>query len=230
MSVVLLIFYQNTTETSNGARSKPFYLLVLILQPFLFIWVHGGISVSGGVFFMSSRQITSLYLGQLKCQIKQMHNSYFRACFFFLLISITACSGPREPEFRKMVNIQVEEATLNNIQITAEAVYYNPNVIGITFDQSDVFVKANGFEVGKIEMTEPEKIYAKTEFAIPVEVNFPPSKIFERESGLLSSIISTYLDRKIDLEYYGSVTMEIGGIKFKIPVEYEETVDLKKEK
>lgn len=157
-----------------------------------------------------------------------MSNSYIRVFFFFAIILITACSGPREPDFRKMVNIQVEEATVNNIKITAKAVYYNPNVIGITFDQSDMYVKANGFEVGKIEMTEPEKIFAKTEFAIPVEINFPPSKIFERESGLLSSILSTYLDRKVELEYYGSVTMDIGGIKFKVPVEFEETVDLKK--
>jgi LEA14-like dessication related protein len=157
---------------------------------------------------------------------------HIRTISFILgIILITAsCSGPKEPEFRKMIKIKVEEASLQNIKITANAVYYNPNVIGVTINQSDVFVKANGFEVGKIDMQQPEKIYAKTEFEIPVEVNFPPSKILERESGLLGGLLSTYLDRKIELEYAGTVTMEIGGIKFKVPVKYEETVDLKKKK
>ena len=155
-----------------------------------------------------------------------------RNILFILLITLiaTSCSGPKEPEFRKMIKIKVEEASLQNIRITAHAVYYNPNVIGVTINQSDVFVKANGFEVGKIDMQQPEKVYAKTEFEIPVEVNFPPSQILERESGLLGGLLSTYLDRKIELEYEGTVTMEIGGITFKVPVEYAETVDLKKKK
>lgn len=129
-----------------------------------------------------------------------------------------------------MSQIQVEEATLNNIRITGKAVYYNPNVVGIKIVSSDIDVIANGFEVGKIDMLSPEQLYAKSEFAIPVEINFPPSKILERESGLLSGLLTTYLDRKLELIYTGSVKMDLGGIRFDVPVEHEEIVDLKKKK
>ena len=143
---------------------------------------------------------------------------------------LTSCKGPEPPEFRKITNIEVQEVTLDNIQITADAEYFNPNPFGLKIVKWDVIVSANGAEVGKIEESGEVKIESKGDFTVPFEVNFPPSRILDRESGILGSILTSYLGRKIDLEYNGTMTMDLIGVKVNVPIEHKETVDLKKKK
>ncbi len=144
-----------------------------------------------------------------------------------LVLFCASCKGPKPPEFKRISNIIVTEASLVNIRIIAQAEYFNPNPFGVKVKKWDVNVRANGAAVGKIEQSGEIEIARKGDFTVPFIVNFPPSKILERESGLLGSILTSYLDRKIELEYLGTMTMSLMGVSFDIPIEYKETVDLK---
>ncbi len=150
-----------------------------------------------------------------------------KTCLFFCLIGVLSCSAVQEPVFKKMKDLRVEEMSVNLITLTAVANYYNPNPVKCKLIGTDIGVFVDDKEIGRIQETNAVSIASNSDFDIPVKISFPPKKLLEGNGGLLSSVITAVLDKKVDVKYDGFITLDFAGVKIKVPVNYEEKILLK---
>ena len=148
----------------------------------------------------------------------------------FILFSITACNSklkPQSPVFKRIQNVRVLEANIKNIRLKAEAVIFNPNAVGATVQSIDVDVIANGLDMGKVSQEVETQVKANEEFIIPLVANIPPKRLFQKGSGALGGLLSAFTNKKIDIEYKGTIRVKILGIGRNVPVNHSETVVIK---
>ena len=141
---------------------------------------------------------------------------------------MTSCSRPQAPVFKKIKNVRVEDANLKNVTLLADAVLFNPNSVGCMIQSTDIDVIANEVAVGKIVQEVETEMPAQSEFEIPLVLNFPTKKIFEKNSGLLDGILSALGDKTVDVQYNGTIKVKAMGMSFNVPVEQSQVVPLKK--
>jgi len=154
---------------------------------------------------------------------------YSNYCVVFILIStLYACSGPQEPTLVRMENYKVDELNIKNVSISADCVYFNPNAVGLTIDDWDIDVFANGIEVAKVEVDIPTKIPPNGNFTIPIKASFPPSKVLDLKSGILTGLISAFNSKEIEMQYQGHLNMNVLGATIRVPIDNKEIVNLKK--
>lgn len=144
----------------------------------------------------------------------------------FLIISCN--NGPQTPYFIESKNYRIKNLNLTEVSVLAEAVYQNPNNVGITVENWDILVTANGIEVGKVDVDAPTEIPANGQFSLPIEASFPPSKVLDLESGILSGILSAISNKEVEMIYKGYFTVKVIGISVKVPVDMTEMVPLKR--
>ena len=154
--------------------------------------------------------------------------------FLFLLLTITIFSSCNtdaiEPKFQKIENISVSDLTANKVQINADAVIYNPNPISVFLNNVELDVFANDLKVSHISQTKQTEIAKKDNFNIPLSVSFNPTTLFKDNlMGLLESALGAYQQEKVELKFIGYAQFEVKGIKFTVPIEYEDEILLKEE-
>lgn len=157
-----------------------------------------------------------------------MKNLLLFSCLFIFFASCN--SEAIEPKFQKIENITVVDLTATKVSISADAIVYNPNPVSIYLNSIDLDVFANDMKVGKITQTKQTEIAKKDNFAIPLNVAFNPKELFKDNlMGLLESALSTYAQEKIELSFVGQAQFEVKGIKFMVPITYEDEILLKEE-
>ncbi|NNC86645.1 MAG: LEA type 2 family protein [Bacteroidia bacterium] len=143
---------------------------------------------------------------------------------------LSACTEPKEPEFKSVNNVKVVEFTDKVVVIDANAVFHNPNPYSVTLQKSDIDVFVNEINVGKAKQIKSSDIAANSEFTMPMQISFPPSKILNDTQGLINIALGALGGKKIDLQYKGSVTLSVLEIPFTVPVDYEDEIKFKKKK
>ena len=98
------------------------------------------------------------------------------------------------------------------------------------WQRSDIDVIVNGINVGKAKQKESTAISANADFTLPMQIQFPPSKIFKDKNSLINFALSALGSKKIDLQYKGSVTISVLEIPFNVPVDYKDEIKLKRKK
>jgi LEA14-like dessication related protein len=151
--------------------------------------------------------------------------------YLILVIILNACNTASiEPKFQKIENIEVTDLTATKVTITADVVVYNPNSISIYLNHIELDVFANKLKVGHVTQTKQTEIAKKENFNIPLAVSFNPKALFQDNfMGLLEAALSSYQKEEIDLEFAGSAQFEVKGVKFTVPIKYEDGILLKEE-
>lgn len=135
-----------------------------------------------------------------------------------------------EPKFERVQNLNIVELNANKVNITGEAVLYNPNPISIYLDSIELDAYANELKVGHISQTKRSEISKKSEFAIPLSVVFNPSSLVQDNLfSLLESALNAYALEKVELEFKGYASFDVKGIRFKVPISYTDEILLKVE-
>ena len=151
---------------------------------------------------------------------------------FLTVLIFSSCNfESRKPEFKKIKNVKVVNFSINNTVITADAILYNPNGVSIFLNKTEVDIFANDIKVSHVSQTENTEITKKSEFKIPLKAKFKLSDLVKDKSSILDIItsgINTLEDQTIDLRYVGFATFQLAGVEIEIPIDYEESVELKK--
>lgn len=139
-------------------------------------------------------------------------------CFF------SACSKPAQPEYLRTENVKVVKANLKEVVVSADMVFHNPNSMGLTVAGMDIKLHANEIEARHLVQELEQKVEADSEFTLPVLMNFPAGKIFQKENlgDILSGVLDALSGKEVELQYLGSVKVKIGGIPISIPVSHKE--------
>lgn len=144
-----------------------------------------------------------------------------------LLLFVSSCKEVQDPVFKRIHKVEIKNLNLDNIELATIAEFYNPNGVSLNIDKWDIQLIANGINMGKVELQIPSTIPSKQDFKLPMTISFPPKKLLEKKGGILSGILSSVLDRKLELEYKGYIIVEILNVKVKIPVEEYQELELK---
>lgn len=138
------------------------------------------------------------------------------------IVFLSACTLNENPEFQRMENIRVLRANAKNIEVEGEAVFYNPNSVGVTFTASDVDVYANEVKVGKVKTTSFE-IPSKENFTVPLLVDIPVAKLMEQE-GKLGLLLGALSKREVKLHYKGVIKLDVLGVEVDYDLDHEESI------
>ena len=153
----------------------------------------------------------------------------------FLLVSTTllfSCDiENRKPEFKRVENVKVNSVSARHTEVTADIIVYNPNSVSIFLNTTEIDVFANEMKISHISQTANTEITKKSEFKIPIKANMNLMDLIKDESSVLNIInssLSTFKDKKIELNFTGTAQFQVAGISFDVPIEYQEIVELNK--
>ena len=139
------------------------------------------------------------------------------------------CSGPKDPTFEKFENIKVQSISKNKVTLNADMILNNPNPFSCHFKNLVLEVYSDSdVKLTEIEQTYNTEMLADSNFSIPVIINFSPDKLFEEKQGLLNTIVNVLNNKEVNLKYKGYCNVEAMEISIKVPIDFEETMILKK--
>lgn len=150
--------------------------------------------------------------------------------FIILCIFVASCSAPQEPVFKRMTNFNIENFSSQEIVISADAIYFNQNSIGATLVSTDLDVQVNEKKVGEIHQPLSIKVEPKEEFSVPVKIVFPPTQLANGTLDFITAAAKIFEEKEMQMNYVGSLTVNIGGVPIKVPVDYSEVIPLFKQK
>lgn len=144
-----------------------------------------------------------------------------------LLLIVMSCSVREKPLFVKVDNIEVVEATLQTIELTADAYFINKNDVGGTLESKGIEVFVNDISVANVS-SEAFKVPAREEFSIPLKVIIPTKEVYENnKDGLLGGILSSIISKKMKVQYKGTITYSTLGFSYDYEVDRTEDVKIK---
>lgn len=141
-----------------------------------------------------------------------------------IIVLFYSCTVTEKPEFVGIDNIKIVNANLDELTVSADAQFNNPNSVSGTLSSEGILVIVNEVETATLS-SEPFEVPAKKEFSIPLVVNIPTDSVINKRSlgGLLNSIFS----EKIKVTYKGKIDYNIYGFSHAYNVDRTEDIKLK---
>lgn len=147
--------------------------------------------------------------------------------FIPLILLVISCSVKEKPLFVKVDNIEVIDATLETIELTADAYFINKNDVGGTLESKGIEVFVNDISVANVS-SEAFKVPAREEFSIPLKVVIPTKEVYEKnKNGLLGGILSSIISQKMKVQYKGTITYSTFGFSYDYEVDRTQDVKIK---
>lgn len=144
----------------------------------------------------------------------------------FILLFIN-CKVKEKPLFVKVDNIVVVDATLETIELTADAYFINQNDVGGSLETKGIEVFINEVAIANVS-SESFDVPANKEFTIPLKVVIPTKEVFENnKNGLLGGILNTITNQKVKVQYKGTITYSTFGFSYDYEVDKTEDIKIK---
>ena len=143
------------------------------------------------------------------------------------LLVLASCAVTKKPVFVKVDNVKIIDLNKNTITLGADAFFKNPNDIGGKFYTDSIQVWVNGAKLAKVS-SEPFKIPARKQFAIPMVVEIPIKRVFENNrNGILGGLVDSFLNKSIKVRYVGNLYFRTLGISKTFPVNTVQEIKIK---
>jgi hypothetical protein len=144
-----------------------------------------------------------------------------------ILVLIVSCAVKEKPLFVKVDNIVVVDATLETIELTADAYFINQNDVGGSIESKGIEVFINDVSVANVS-SESFKVPAKEEFTIPLKVIIPTKEVFEKnKNGFLGGILNSIVNQNMKVQYKGTITYTTFGFSYDYEVDKTEDIKIK---
>ena len=148
--------------------------------------------------------------------------SILMLCVFFF-----GCNIKKKPEFIGVENIVIAKASLDTINLKANAIFKNGNDLGGTLLTDEIKVFVDSTYVATVS-SKAFKVPPRDEFTVPLFVKLPTSKLLqEGNEGLFGTILKQVLDNKMVVHFKGDLTYKLAGIAFDYPVDHSEEITIK---
>ena len=148
--------------------------------------------------------------------------SILMLCVFFF-----GCNIKEKPEFIGVENIGIAKASLDTINLKANAIFKNGNDLGGTLLTDEIMVFVDSTYVATVS-SKAFKVPPRDEFIVPLLVRFPTSKLFqEGNGGLFGTILKQVLDNKVVVHFKGDLTYWLAGFSFDYPIDHSQEILIK---
>ncbi|MEW7279269.1 hypothetical protein ABW636_11805 [Aquimarina sp. 2201CG1-2-11] len=150
---------------------------------------------------------------------------------FLLLLTLSSfimsCSLSKKPHFKYVDKIEVKNMNLDQITLSANAVFDNPNHLQGKLSIEDINLFVDNIDVGTISSTE-FNVPSKDEFTIPLQGTFSLSKIYKKnKNNLLSSVLKVIQTDSINIQYKGTIRYHLGSFSYPYTINKEQKISIK---
>lgn len=146
---------------------------------------------------------------------------------FGVLMLITSCAVKKKPIFLKVDNVKIIDVNNKTIKLGADAFFKNPNDIGGKFYTDSIQVWVNGAKLAKVS-SEPFRIPARKQFAIPMVVEIPIKRVFENNrNGILGGLVDSFLNKSVKVRYIGNLYFKTLGFSKTFPINTVQEIKIK---
>jgi hypothetical protein len=146
---------------------------------------------------------------------------------FGILMLITSCAVKKRPIFLKVDNVKIIDVNNKTIKLGADAFFKNPNDIGGKFYTDSIQVWVNGAKLAKVS-SEPFRIPARKQFAIPMVVEIPIKRVFENNrNGILGGLVDSFLNKSVKVRYIGNLYFKTLGFSKTFPINTVQEIKIK---
>lgn len=123
--------------------------------------------------------------------------------------------------------MQVVSSSLDSIVLTADAYFLNQNDVGGSLESKNIDVIIDGIPVAKMS-SKVFDVPARDEFTIPLKVVVPTKEVFEKnKGGLLGGILNSLVNKKMNVQYKGTITYTKFGFSYDYEVDRTQEVKIK---
>ena len=144
-----------------------------------------------------------------------------------LCVCLFGCKIKKKPEFIGVENIGIAKASLDTINLKANAIFKNGNDLGGTLLTDEIKVFVDSTYVATVS-SKAFKVPPRDEFTVPLLVKFPTSKLVqEGNGGLFGTILKKVLNNKVLVRFKGSLTYKLSGFSFDYLIDHSEEIIIK---
>lgn len=139
------------------------------------------------------------------------------------LLFITACNTPQAPDFQGVKNLKIDVQGMSGARINGDAMFFNPNSKSVTLKGINVEVSVENKKVKDIDREYDITAAPNSNFSVPIDVTI---SLADLNMGLLSTALSMLNGEKKNVRYKGKARVQMYGITFNVPFDYEDKVDI----
>jgi len=147
-----------------------------------------------------------------------------RLCVPLIFIFFFSCLSLESVKFEKLVNTRIIGISGQDITIQTEAQFFNPNKIKGLIRGISIDVSIEDQKVAHLTEESEVKVMKNERFTVPVKLTI---KLKSLKNNLLDNLINLVKTRKIELTYSGYISIRSFGIGYKIPIDYQEELEIK---
>ncbi len=133
------------------------------------------------------------------------------AVLLIIISTLTACVS-KKIEYQDVQNIKIISLSANEITLSADAIFKNPNILGGKVTPDNIVVYINDKEVTTVKSKE-FKVPSIKEFAVPLEVTIPFDKIPGNENGGLLGAVLGSINKTHKVTFKGQLNYKVAGFK-----------------
>jgi len=147
---------------------------------------------------------------------------YFSFC---LTLIFSSCLSILEPTVERIEDVDLVEMTKSKLELNAFMVLSNPNGFALDLEKADITVFADDVVLAKINQTYETTMPENGEFNMPININMDLDKLY-RDNPLLaiSKGMEIMSNKKITLDFKGTIMVGKGFAKISVPVDQREEV------
>lgn len=146
----------------------------------------------------------------------------FKTLLLLTVVTVSACEMPQQaPVFKNVTQVKTTKVTGANLNLTANAIFFNPNDMAMRLKGIEIDVLLEGKKVGHISQREKIRIPSKADFTVPLNVDLDL-----KQAGMINGIFGMLSGKKMQAEFKGYVRISKNAIVMKVPVQYSEKIKL----
>jgi hypothetical protein len=148
-----------------------------------------------------------------------------RKIFYVLLASVlfSACKFEEPVTFKQIDKVKIESISNGMVNLSAQAVFYNPNELKGKLKDVNILVDLDGKTLATITQSEALKIAENAEFSIPINIEFAMEDV---QQGLLKNLVNILSGNFVKLHFVGDIKVSTFVFTQKVDVDYYEEVKL----
>ncbi|MGB3848432.1 MAG: LEA type 2 family protein [Tunicatimonas sp.] len=155
--------------------------------------------------------------------MNQVWNKFLNLSALALVVLVSACNTPQAPDFQGVENLKIDVQGMSGARINGDAKFYNPNSKSVTLKGVNVEVSVENKKVKDIEREYDIRAEPNSDFSVPIDVTI---SLADLNMGLLSTALSMINGEKKKVRYKGKARVQMYGLTFNVPFDYEDEVDI----
>ena len=141
------------------------------------------------------------------------------------ILFLSSCTSILEPTVERIEDVDIVEMTKDNLELNAFMILKNPNGFALDLDKADLTVYVDDIELAKINQSYETTMPEEGEFKMPINIKMNLKKLYgDNPIAAIGKGMQIMSDRKLNVQFKGTILVGKGIAKVSVPVDQEEEV------